>query len=84
MIMMDAEADESTLPLVPYQPAIVKQYRPMSVQRSAFSDAIILRVSPCRCRSLIVDCNRALTVDGEKDESRGCQISARRTLNAKR
>jgi hypothetical protein len=37
MIMMDAEADESTLPLVPYQPAIVKQYRPMSVRCSAFS-----------------------------------------------
>jgi hypothetical protein len=37
MIMMDAEADESTLPLVPYQPAIVKQYRPMIVRRSAFS-----------------------------------------------
>jgi hypothetical protein len=36
MIIMDAEADESTLPLVPYQPAIVKQYRPMIVRRSAF------------------------------------------------
>jgi hypothetical protein len=36
MIMMDAEADESTLPLLPYEPAIVKQYRPMIVQRSAF------------------------------------------------
>jgi hypothetical protein len=35
MIMMDAEADENTLPLVPYEPAIVKQYRPMIVQRSA-------------------------------------------------
>jgi hypothetical protein len=37
MIMMDAEADESTLPLLPYEPAIVKQYRPMIVQRSKFS-----------------------------------------------
>jgi hypothetical protein len=44
MIMMDAEADESTLPLVPYEPAIVKQYRPMSVQRSA--GAVTSRVSP--------------------------------------
>jgi hypothetical protein len=39
MIMMDAEADESTLPLLPYEPAIVKQYRPMIVQRSAFGGA---------------------------------------------
>jgi hypothetical protein len=37
MIMMDAEADESTFALVPYEPAIVKQYRPMIVRRSAFS-----------------------------------------------
>ena len=56
MIMMGAEADESTLLLVPYEPAIVKRYRPMSVRRSAFSvrrsafkrsafsDAIISRV----------------------------------------
>jgi hypothetical protein len=37
MIMLDAEADESTMPPpLPYQPAIVKQYRPMSVRRSAF------------------------------------------------
>ena len=65
-------------PLVPYEPAIVKQYRPMSVRRSAFSVQRfgVLGV-PAWCNHVegesvpislfIVRRKRALMVDGEKD-----------------
>ena len=36
MIMMGAEADKSTLPLVPYEPVIVKRYRVLNRARARY------------------------------------------------
>ena len=82
MIMMDAEADESTLSACALstchcQAVLANDVR---VRRSASRNAY-RGVSPCRCRSLIVHRNRALMVDGEKDEPRTPDF---RTPNAKR
>ena len=84
--MTDAEADKSTLPACALstchcQAVLANDRSAFGIQRRNHIEG----VSPCRCRSLIVHRNRALMMDGEKDGSRGRQISERhRTLNAKR